>query len=168
MKVCIVSDSHDQRHHLRTAVEQSRARGAELVLHCGDVVAAGTLRALEPLQLPVHVIHGNNLGDLYTLSKLANKPGGIIHYHGQDARLEFLGLRVFMVHFPHYARALALTGDWDFVCCGHDHKPYIEPTTNIKGTTTWVLNPGSVAGFDAPPTYLFGDFETRQFEICTL
>ena len=64
MKVCIVSDSHDNRALLATAVHDAKSRGAEAVLHCGDVIAPTTLRGLPPIGLPVHVIHGNNTGDL--------------------------------------------------------------------------------------------------------
>ena len=44
MKLCILSDSHDNRRLLDHAVADAKARGAEAVLHCGDVVAPTTLR----------------------------------------------------------------------------------------------------------------------------
>jgi predicted phosphodiesterase len=62
MKICIVSDSHDHRGHLAAAVADAKVRGAEAVLHCGDLVAPSTLHAITPLALPIHVIHGNNTG----------------------------------------------------------------------------------------------------------
>ncbi len=68
MKVCILSDSHDNRRLLGAAVEHAKAHGAEAVLHCGDVVAPTTLRVLQKFELPVHVIHGNNTGDLYNMT----------------------------------------------------------------------------------------------------
>ena len=46
MKICIVSDSHDHRGHLAAAVADAKARGAEAVLHCGDLVAPSTLHAV--------------------------------------------------------------------------------------------------------------------------
>ena len=30
-----------------------------------------------------------------------------------------------MVHYPHYAKAMALTGDYDLVCNGHEHRAVI-------------------------------------------
>ena len=54
MKICIVSDSHDHRGHLAAAVTDAKARGAEAVLHCGDLVAPSTLHAITPLGLPIH------------------------------------------------------------------------------------------------------------------
>ncbi len=110
MKVCILSDSHDHIPLLDAAVDEAKSLGAEAVLHCGDVVAPSSLECLERHALPVHVIHGNNTGDLYTLGRLASKPGGMIRYHGMDAALELAGRRIFLVHYPHYARAMAVTG----------------------------------------------------------
>ncbi|MEJ2620764.1 MAG: metallophosphoesterase family protein, partial [Candidatus Thiodiazotropha sp.] len=135
MKVCILSDSHDHIPLLDSAVESAKADGAEAVLHCGDVVAPSTLHCLQKYGLPVHVIHGNNSGDLYTLARLANDENNHIHYHGMDAGIELAGRKIFLVHYPHYAKALAATGDWDLVCCGHSHKLSFEQYTNIKGGT---------------------------------
>ena len=165
MKICILSDSHDNRPLMDAAVADAVARGAEAVLHCGDVVAANTLRVLQTYGLPSHVIHGNNTGDLYTLGRMACAPGSTLNYHGQDAGLELAGRRIFIVHYPHYARAMAATGEWDLVCCGHDHRCAIEHLPNIKGGETLLVNPGTVAGIGAPPTYALGDLDTLHFEI---
>ena len=165
MKVCIVSDSHDHRPLLEAAVRAAKQQGAEAVLHCGDVVAASTLSVLKPVGLPVHVIHGNNTGDLYMMARIANKPGNLITFYGQDAGLELGGRRIFLVHYPHYAKAMATTGDYDLVCCGHDHEAKIETVSNIKGGATWVVNPGTVGGVAAPATYVLGDLETMKFEL---
>ncbi len=143
----------------------AKAAGAEAVLHCGDVVAPSTLSVLEPLGLPVHVIHGNNAGDLYMMARVAGKPGNQVTFYGQDAGIELAGRRVFLVHYPHYATAMATTGDWDLVCCGHDHEAKTEIVTNIKGGTTWVVNPGTVGGVAAPATWVLGNLETMQFDL---
>jgi putative phosphoesterase len=165
MKICIVSDSHDNRYLLKAAVEDAKRRGAEAVLHCGDVVAPTTLRTLNPLGLPVHVIHGNNTGDTYSMARLSHDPESVIHYHGQDAGIELAGKRIFIVHYPHYARAMGTTGDWDIVCCGHDHRALIEPINNIRQSTTLFINPGTVGGIGAEPTYAMGDLSDMRFEI---
>lgn len=168
MKVCIVSDSHDNRALLEAAVSDAQARGAEAVLHCGDLVAASTLNVLKRFDLPVHVIHGNNAGDLYTMTRMAHRPGSQTHYYGQDAGIDLAGRRIFLVHYPHYARAMACTGDWDLVCCGHDHQAAIESIANIRGGQTLLVNPGTVGGVGAPATYAMGDLEAMQFEIVNL
>lgn len=166
MKVCIVSDSHDNRFLLAAAVTDAKARGAEAVLHCGDVVAPTTLRILNPIGLPVHVIHGNNTGDMFSLSRLSYNEDSVVQYYGQDAGIELAGKKIFMVHYPHYAEAMCTTGDWDLVCCGHDHKASIRDIKNIKNTTTLFINPGTVGGVGAAPTYIMGDLDKMEFEIC--
>jgi len=165
MKICVVSDSHDNRRLLDIAVQDAKQRGAEAVLHCGDVVAPTTLRILQKHGLPVHVIHGNNTGDLYNMGQLAHEMDSVVQYHGQDAGLELAGRRIFIVHYPHYARAMAVTGDWEVVCCGHDHRAEIDTVDTITGGSTLFINPGTVAGIGAAPTYVFGDLAEMRFEI---
>lgn len=168
MKICIVSDSHDHRALLAAAVQDAQRQGAQAVLHCGDLVAPSTLNAIRPLGLPIHVIHGNNAGDLYQLAKLAHEPGSGVHYYGQDADLSLHNRRIFLVHFPHYAQAMALTGDFDLVCHGHEHRAHIERIKNIKGKETVVINPGTVGGVSADASYVLGDLETMDFKICAV
>ncbi|MEW5888555.1 MAG: metallophosphoesterase family protein [Pseudomonadota bacterium] len=168
MKICIVSDSHDRASSLADAARAARAQGAEAVLHCGDVIGSHTLRPLLEAGLPVHVIHGNNLGDAAALYGLAAASAGLIRYHGQDAQLTLGGRRVFMVHYPLYGRALAATGDWDLVCCGHSHRVEIAAHANLKGGTTWLVNPGTVAGVGAPATYVLGDLAEMRFSVYPL
>jgi len=85
MKIAIVSDSHDHRQELKAAIDDAVARGASEVLHRGDVVAAYTLKVSAVHDIPVHVIHGNNMGDLYMMGKMSANPDNSIEYHGQDA-----------------------------------------------------------------------------------
>jgi len=165
MKICIISDSHDNRPLLEAAARDAKAHGAEVILHCGDVVAPSTLEVLTPFGLPVHVIHGNNTGDLYMMGRISTQASNQTTYYGQDAGLKLGGRRVFLVHYPHYAEAMATTGDWDLVCCGHDHKADIRLVENIAGSSTWMVNPGTVGGIMAPATWVLGDLENMTFTV---
>lgn len=164
MKICIVSDSHDRADPLAQAVAQGKAHGAEVVIHCGDVIGTQTLRAAMALGLPLHVIHGNNLGDPVSLARWASESAGRLSYHGADARLELAGRRIFVVHYPEYGYGMACTGDWDLVCCGHSHQAGAERVPNVKGASTWLVNPGTVAGLAAPATWMLGDLAAMRFE----
>jgi putative phosphoesterase len=164
MKLCILSDSHDNRTLLAAAVNEAKRLGAEAVLHCGDVVAPGTLSVLQPHGLPVHVIYGNNMGDIATLARIAAKPNSVIRFHGQDATLTLGGRRIFLVHYQHYGRAMALTGDYDLVCCGHEHRVAIEEVNTITGGNCWLVNPGTVGGIGMAAGYIMGDLDTMHFE----
>jgi putative phosphoesterase len=165
MKICLVSDSHDHRRLLASAVTEAKALGAEAVLHCGDLVAPSTLHAITRLELPIHIIYGNNTGDLFHLSRIAAESKGLVTYHGQDASFTLAGKRIFMVHYPHYAKAMATTGDYDLVCNGHEHKARIEEIANVRGGKTLRLDPGTVAGIGSKPTYILGNLEAMEFEI---
>jgi len=48
-------------------------------------------------------------------SRLAQEYGNRVHYYGQDGSLALAQRRIFMVHYSHYAKAMALTGDYDLV-----------------------------------------------------
>jgi len=168
MKICILSDSHDRGDALAGAVRAAAAQGASAVIHCGDLIGANTLRSAMALGLPLHLIHGNNLGDAYALHGLSRESGGQIQYHGADARLDLGGRRIFVVHHPDYGYAMACTGEWDLVCCGHSHRAAIEQVTNVKGGKSWLVNPGTVAGLSAPATWISGDLKEMRFEIRAL
>ncbi len=166
MKICIVSDSHDHIRLIDAAVADAKALGAEAVVHCGDVVAPSTLRCLNKHGLPVHVIHGNNSGDLFAMTQVSARRDSVVEYHGMDAGIVLGRKRIFIVHYPHYAKAMAATGDWDVVCCGHSHKVEIDKVVNVNGGETWIVNPGTVGGVGtAPATWVLGDLETMEFAV---
>jgi putative phosphoesterase len=173
MKVCVVSDSHDRADVLAQAVGEGRAAGAEAVIHCGDLIGAQTILSALEHGLPVHLIHGNNLGDAQATHWQARKSadaaargaGGVLHYHGAEARLELGGRRIFVVHYDHYGYAMACTGEWDVVCCGHSHRAEARRVADVKGRTSWLVNPGTVAGLAAPHTWILADLAAMSFEV---
>jgi hypothetical protein len=168
MKIGIVSDSHDRADLLAQAVRAAGAEGASLIVHCGDLIGAQTLKPSMRMGIPIHVIHGNNLGDSIAMHALSRGSDGLVQYHGSDARLDFEGRKVFVVHYHDYGYAMACTGDWDLVCCGHSHEANIRRVSTVKGTQSWLINPGTIAGLAAPPTWALGDLDAMQYEIRTL
>jgi putative phosphoesterase len=165
LKICIVSDSHDRADPLARAVREAAALGARAVIHCGDVIGTQTLGAAMAVGLPMHVIHGNNLGDPVSLARWARESAGRLHYHGPDARIELGERRIFVVHYPEYGYGMACTGEWDLVCCGHSHQAAAARVANVKGGASWLVNPGTVAGLAAPATWMLGDLAAMRFEI---
>ena len=150
MKICILSDSHDNHDLLEAAVAAAVAEGVEAVVHCGDVVSANALKMAGNHHIPTHVIHGNNSGDLFALAKYSSDPSNQCLYYGQDASLTLHGKRIFLVHYPHYAHAMACTGDYDLVCCGHSHKTEISEYKTVKGTSSWCVNPAARSKKESP------------------
>jgi putative phosphoesterase len=165
VKICIVSDSHDRADALAQAVREAKSAGAEAVIHCGDLIGAQTVKPALAYGLPLHLIHGNNVGDTQALHFQMGKSGGQLRYHGTDARLELAGRRVFVVHYDDYGYAMACTGEWELVCCGHSHKAEARKVANVKGSETWLVNPGTVAGLAAPATWVLGDLAAMHFEV---
>lgn len=173
MKICIVSDSHDRSAPLVAAIMEAQASGAQVVIHCGDLIGVNTLRASLELGIPIHAVHGNNIGDVAALYRMMEKTGGLFTYHGQEAMLELGGRRIFVTHMPHHGQAFACTGDYELVCHGHSHTAHVGKQADVKGGQCWLVNPGSVAGIDAPgvdvvPTWILGDLERMNFEIRVL
>ena len=168
MKVCIVSDSHDRADPLARAVHEAKALGAEAVIHCGDLIGAQTVKPALAAGLPVHAIHGNNLGDAQAMHFQSRKSGGQLQYHGAEAQLELAGKRIIVVHYDHHGYAMACTGDWDLVCFGHSHVAETRRVANVKGGKSWLVNPGTVAGLAAPATWVLADLAAMRFEVHSL
>jgi len=165
VKICIVSDSHDRADALAQAVDEARALGAQAVIHCGDLIGAQTVKPALAHGLPVYLIHGNNVGDTQALHRQSRASDGLLQYHGADARLELAGRRVFVVHYDDYGYAMACTGDWALVCCGHSHRAAARTVAGVNGNQTWLVNPGTVAGLAAPATWVLGDLTEMHFEL---
>ncbi len=165
MKICIVSDSHDRADALAQAVREAKALGAEAAIHCGDLIGAQTVKPALAHGLPVHLIHGNNVGDTQALHRQSRMSGGQLQYHGADARLELGGRRIFVVHYDDYGYAMACTGEWELVCCGHSHRAEARQVTAVNGRASWLVNPGTVAGLSAPATWLLADLGAMRFEV---
>ena len=51
---------------MAAAITVAFGEGAEAVIQCGDIIGGNTLRASLKLGIPIHAIHGNNLGDCVT------------------------------------------------------------------------------------------------------
>ena len=165
MKICTFSDSHDRAAALAQAVREAKAQGAQAVIPCGDLIGAQTVKPALAHGLPIHLIHGNNIGDIQATHFQMAKSGGLLRYHGADARIELGGRRIFVVHYDDYGYAMACTGDWELVCCGHSHKVEARKVANMKGGSTWLVNPGTVAGLAAPATWALGDLTAMRFEL---
>jgi putative phosphoesterase len=170
MKICIVSDSHDRSEPLVEAIVEAQAYGAQAVIHCGDLIGVNTLRASLKLNIPIHAVHGNNIGDVAALYRMMAKTNGLFSFYGEDVALDMGGCKIFVTHMPHQGQAFACTGDYDLVCHGHSHTAHIGKQKHVRGGECWLINPGSVAGIDAPgvkaiSTWILADLDKMDFEI---
>jgi putative phosphoesterase len=131
MRIAVISDTHQPRGSRALpprCVEELRA--ADLILHAGDVVAAGYLDELRSLG-PVDAVCGN-MDDPELRSQLPERriveAGevriGIVHDAGPAAGRE--------------ARLVAAFPGCAAVVYGHTHVPQVE-----RHAGAWILNPGS-------------------------
>ena len=70
MLIGILSDSHDQIVNLRLAINYCNKRNISQIIHCGDLISPFMLKELERFQGEIHLIYGNNVGDLHLISQL--------------------------------------------------------------------------------------------------
>ncbi|UCF72704.1 MAG: metallophosphoesterase family protein [Deltaproteobacteria bacterium] len=163
MVIAIMSDSHDNIWNVRKALELTRAHKAELIVHCGDLVAPFTLMELAQFDGPVHWVLGNNDGDPYMLTRISLTELKNMETHGLIGRLNLEGVSIGFTHYEEMGHALAHTGEYDLVCCGHTHAHRQE-----RIHQTLLLNPGDVMGKDGPGTFSLFDTATRETMVLKL
>ena len=139
MQIVIISDIHDSRDHLGVILDQASA--ADVLICCGDLCSPFIVVQLgEGFAKPIHVVFGNNDGDLFRITQQASRFSHMT-LHGEFAELTCGGKRIAVSHFPEIARALAASDRYDLVCYGHDHQHVID----TDGGTV-IVNPGEVYG----------------------
>ena len=159
MKIAVVSDSHDQIPNLRQAVTLANERGCVLLIHCGDLISPFMLEELAAFAGAVHLIYGNNAGDQHLISSACSGRFPSLTHHGVLGALEAGGRKIAFTHYPQMARGLAAQGDFDVVCCGHNHRYRVE---KIGGSL--LVNPGELLGKDAQPSFVVLDTATLEVE----
>ncbi len=170
MRLAILSDIHDNVWKLAGALD--RARGADAMICCGDLGSPFIVHQLgRGFAGPIHVIFGNNDGDLFRIANNARRYDHI-HLHGELFRGEFDGKRVAANHYDQIARAIAASSEFDVVCYGHNH---IYEVSRIGRALA--INPGAIMGAtfapdgsrtDAPSTFVIYDTildEAKRLEV---
>lgn len=175
MQIAIISDIHD---HVRVldAVLTGLPENTDALICCGDLCSPFIIDQLAQapkIRSTIHVVFGNNDGDLFRMTKNARKydigQNRKVHLHGAFAELvvwenELVdretferqhpngfslpalgGPRLAMNHYPQIATTAALSGQYDVVCYGHNHL-YAESRQAIGGREVLLLNPGTLMG----------------------
>ncbi|MBV5317579.1 MAG: YfcE family phosphodiesterase [Desulfobulbaceae bacterium] len=163
MRIAILSDSHDHIPNLRRAVSLANREGADLLIHCGDLISPFMLAYLHAFQGPVHLIYGNNAGDQHLIASRCATGLDNIRHHGFHGTLVADSHRIAFNHYPELARELALSGAYDLVCYGHDHIFSVE-----RLGACLLINPGDLLGKDANPSFALldtDDFSVHRLEV---
>lgn len=156
MRIAILSDSHDHIPHLNRAVHLANSEGAEVLLHCGDLISPFMLKYLNRFQGPVHLIYGNNIGDQHLIASRCATVYDNLHHHGQHADFHVGSYRIALNHYPEQAHIIARSGVFDLVCCGHNHIHAIE-----RFAKTLLINPGDLLGKETAPGFVLLDTDKK-------
>lgn len=160
MLIAVLSDIHDNIWNLRAAL--TALQDADVLLCCGDLCSPFVIPILaENFAQPIHVVYGNNDGDLLRMSNNARR---YAHFNleGELYQAEFDGLRFAVNHYDNIGLEIARSGLHDVVCFGHNHRWQIEQIG-----LTQVINPGTLMGFgpldrcDVPPTFVIFDTQDK-------
>ncbi|HYW41265.1 MAG TPA: metallophosphoesterase family protein [Bryobacteraceae bacterium] len=139
MRIAVLSDIHDNIWKLAAALDS--VRGADALICCGDLCSPFIVHQMgRAFANPIHIVFGNNDGDLFRITANARKYGHI-QIHGEMFRGELGGRRVAVNHYDNIARAIAASGEFDVVCFGHNH---VYEVARVGGTLA--INPGSIMG----------------------
>ena len=140
MKIGIVSDSHGKADRLGRAVETLIARGAEAVVHCGDIGGEECIDVLGGAGVAAYAVAGNMDRRLDALAARARQTG--VHF-SLDTVLVDLGdgSHLAATHGNDAAalRQLLADGRLRYLCHGHTHTPRDERSGSVR-----VINPGAL------------------------
>ena len=132
MRVAVISDTHLPR-GARALPERcvELCRGADLLLHCGDVVTLDVWEMLATLGPPLEGVYGN-MDD-----------GALRELLPHERVIDADGARIGMIHIPgpaagREARLSARFPGCAAIVYGHTHVPQVERVGDA-----WILNPGS-------------------------
>ena len=158
LTVAVISDTHMPRGNRRLPVEH--LRGADAILHAGDLMELSVLHELQALGPPVHAVRGNvdshelivRLPLLRTVSFEGVRIGMVHDAGASQGRLNRLRRR-----FP----------DTQAVVFGHSHIPLHEERDGVQ-----IFNPGSPTERRRQPRHTMGfahvDGSQLTFELITV
>lgn len=141
MQVGLLSDSHGNNDRLGQAAKLLLDHGAEVLVHCGDIVDENALHQLGKLHVPAYAVAGNMDRDLLKQLNLAAELARVVF--APDAVTLPLGdgrkLAATHGHHEQLLKDLAADPDVTYLCHGHTHRRRDERFGNTR-----VINPGSL------------------------
>jgi hypothetical protein len=159
MTIGIISDTHDNLHNLKKAIEILNARGCTHLLHAGDYTSPFTWRVIQDFKGEFTGIFGNNDGDRIFLRKLFSD-----RIFPQPHRLTLHDRKIVLMHEPDVAEAVAASGHFDLVVFGHTHEAMLK-----KVGHSLLLNPGETGGWlYGKPSVAVVDLTSMEGEIIPL
>lgn len=162
MKIAIISDSHDNLTNLKKAISWIEKEKIKVLIHCGDVASAETLKViLENYSGKIYLVMGN-MDEDYSLKKELNSSMDYsrIEIQNKIGEIEIDNKKIAFTHFPKIAKELAKSQKNDIVFYGHLHMPWQKTIGKTR-----LINPGNLAGLFFKATFAIYDTETDQLEL---
>lgn len=162
MRIAVISDTHDNLPNFKKAVEWIEKEKIKMIVHCGDVCSAGTLKeAIENFSGRVHLVFGNvDETNFCPTENDFQKSFLNVIFHKKRGEIKTGKKKIAFVHFPELARELAASRDYDLVFYGHTHKPWQEKIKNCL-----LINPGNLAGLFYQATFAVYNSENNKLEL---
>ena len=132
MKIGLMADSHDNLPLIAKAVEGFASHGCEVILHCGDIIAPFSAKALLRFRGQVVGVFGNNDGERAGIRRALPEV-----FDGPHV-FEFGGRRIMAVHDRADAPA---SPQVDVIVFGHSHEKMLAPGPPLE------INPGEAGGW---------------------
>jgi len=136
MLIGILSDTHDQVHRTKVAIAALVARGAECLIHCGDLTIADVVH--EFADVPSYFAFGNCDYDKRALREAIDHVGGVCLEGGGLIELGERRIAVTHGHLDHELNRLKALAP-DYLLFGHTHRI----ADDQRGPTRWI-NPGAL------------------------
>lgn len=137
MKIGILSDTHDHLNRTQVAVELLIDRGAQALVHCGDLTGPPIVEAC--CKLPFYFVFGNHDSDMASiLADASAENGGNCLRWGGELSLSGKRIAVAHGHFPKDFRPL-LAKNPDYFLFGHSHQTHDSMDGSIRR-----INPGAL------------------------
>ncbi len=133
MKIGLLSDTHSKVGRSQKVIDHLKARGAEFLIHAGDIVKPQMLEQLKNSGLKYIAVYGNNdakLVEFHNQYNLVQEP----HY------FTLAKTKCKLMHLPFYMNA-----DAEVILFGHTHVFECD----FKNATLF-LNPGEACARDEP------------------
>ena len=133
LKIALLSDPHREVEYQQEALDFLLSKGAEYIIHAGDLVCVANLEMLKKTGLPYICVFGNND---YSLAHLSNE----YRIKKEPYCFKIKETTFKLMHLPYY-----LNNDTDVVIFGHTH----QFETDYKGDTLFI-NPGEICAREKP------------------
>lgn len=153
MKLAIISDTHDNLENLKKFFDFAKRENIKILIHCGDVTTAETLKEIEKNFKEIFLCLGNT--DFRENLKRGAKKTKIFEGQGE---IEIESLKI---GFSHQLNLKNKNFEnFDFYFFGHTHWPFLKKEKNCI-----LANPGNLAGLFFKASFATLETKTKKLEL---